>query len=193
MADENKINDILNETAEYMADPVDIETPAESTAVPEAEVTKAEAPKVETAETEAHKTEPVSVKADKEPEIRDRKAERAEAKEQRKREKRDQKRAKIQAAIDQCPKEYKPLGTSTYFWLSVLYSIPLLGFIFVLILSAVPRNRNLKNFTRAILVFYLIAIIIALITGIVIMFLMPDPVRGDFLGGVTKIAQSFGM
>lgn len=188
MADESKINDILNETAEYMADPVETVTEPPVLPEPAAEVPKAEIPKAE-----APKTEPVSVKTEKEPEIRDRKAERAEAKEQRKREKRDQKRAKIQAAIDQCPKEYKPLGTSAYFWLSVLYSIPLLGFIFVLILSAVPRNRNLKNFTRAILVFYLIAIIIALITGIVIMFLMPDPVRGDFLGGVTKIAQSFGL
>ena len=182
MADENKINDILNETAEYMADPIDIETPAESAPVPEVDIPMPETPKKEPA--------PAPVKVEKEPEIRDRKAEKAEAKEQRKREKRDQKRAKIQAAIDQCPKEYKPLGTSAYFWLSILYSIPVLGFIFVLILSAVPRNRNLKNFTRAILVFYLIAIIIALIAGIVIMFLMPDPVRGDFLGGVSKIVDS---
>ena len=184
MADESKINDILNETAEYMADPVDIETPVESKPEPVAEAPAVKAPKAE----------PVSVKADvktdNEAEIRDRKAERVEAKEQRKREKRDQKRAKIQAAIDQCPREYKPLGTSAYFWLSILYAIPVLGFVFVLILSAIPRNRNLKNFTRAILVFYLIAIIIGLIAGIVIMFLMPDPVRTDFLGGVSKIVNS---
>ena len=82
------------------------------------------------------------------------------------------------------------METSAYFWLSILYAIPVLGFVFVLILSAIPRNRNLQNFTRAILVFYLIAIIIGLIAGIVIMFLMPDPVRTDFLGGVSKIVNS---
>ena len=51
--------------------------------------------------------------------------------------------------------------------------IPVIGFIATLILSIAGRNRNVKNFERAILAYYLIAIIVILIALIVIRLAFP--------------------
>ncbi len=49
-----------------------------------------------------------------------------------------------------------------------LYSLPIIGFLVCLIMSFAPKNKNLKNFARAILIWVLIGLIItALIAGAV--------------------------
>ena len=116
--------------------------------------------------------------------------EKAEAKLEKKR----QKRAAQQALIDACPPQYRPVSTSKYFWLAFLSAIPVIGFIATLILSIAGRNRNVKNFERAILAYYIIALIICLIAIIVVGVCIPSGARENIIGGLwtMKDAITFG-
>jgi len=95
------------------------------------------------------------------------KAAKEEAKKNKNIEKKAKKAAEYQAKIEQCPKDYKPVSTGKYFWTGFLCNIPVLGLIITIIMSIAPRNKNLKNFARSILVADIIAIILFLIASIV--------------------------
>lgn len=59
------------------------------------------------------------------------------------------------------PERFKPLGAWSYFWLSVLYNIPIVGFIFLIIFSF-SDNINKRNFTRSFWIpFFLVLILCA--------------------------------
>lgn len=58
---------------------------------------------------------------------------------------------------------YKAVSTGAYFWLLLLFSIPVIGFISCIIFSFAPKNASLKHFARAILIWMLICLIV---TGI---------------------------
>ena len=60
----------------------------------------------------------------------------------------------------------KVVSTAAYFWLMLLYSIPVIGFIALVIMSFTVKNKNIRNFCKAILVWILIAVIIGLVLGI---------------------------
>lgn len=47
------------------------------------------------------------------------------------------------------PEQYRPLGAWTYFWLQVLFTIPIVGFIFLIIFSINGSNINRRNFARS--------------------------------------------
>ena len=70
------------------------------------------------------------------------------------------------------PAENRPLGPWAYFGYGLLFSIPVIGFILLIILSFAGRNVNRKNFARsywcwAILVIALILIaVVILLTGV---------------------------
>ena len=52
------------------------------------------------------------------------------------------------------------VGVGAYFWLTVLYHIPFLGWLVCLVMCFAPRNRNLKNFSRATLIRMIIGLIL---------------------------------
>ena len=116
----------------------------------------------------------------------DKEAEKADARLEKKR----QKRAAQQALIDACPPQYRPVSTSKYFWLAFLSAIPFVGFIATIFLSIAGRNRNVKNFEKAILAYYIIAIVIALIALIVIGVALPAEIRSNVLTGLREIVGS---
>jgi len=65
------------------------------------------------------------------------------------------------------PIEYKPISAWGYFGYNILFSIPLVGFIFMLIYSlGGTKNKNLKNFARSQFIWLIIMIIIAVIAGV---------------------------
>ena len=70
------------------------------------------------------------------------------------------------------PEENRPLSPWAYFGYGLLFSIPVVGFILLIVLSFAGKNVNRKNFTRsywcwAILVLGLILIaVVVLLTGI---------------------------
>ncbi len=105
-------------------------------------------------------------------------------------EKKKQKRAAQQALIDACPPQYRPVSTSKYFWLAFLSAIPCIGFIATLILAIAGRNRNIKNFEKAILAYYIIGFVICLIAIIVIGVALPPEIRENILLSLQKIFGS---
>jgi len=60
------------------------------------------------------------------------------------------------------PKPVKPLSTAAFFWLKVLFMIPGLGFIMAIVFSATPVNTNLQRYSRATLIFQILACIVIL-------------------------------
>ena len=106
-------------------------------------------------------------------------------------EKKRQKKAAQQALIDACPPQYRPVATSTYFWLAFLSAIPVIGVIATLILSFAGRNKNRKNFERAILAYYIIGLILCLVAVLVVGLLLPDSVRESVLLALEQIVKSF--
>lgn len=65
-------------------------------------------------------------------------------------------------------KEFEPLSAWDYFGLSVLFSIPIIGIIFLIIYSFKKTNINRRSFARSYWCAYIVAAIvfvIMLITG----------------------------
>ena len=67
------------------------------------------------------------------------------------------------------PEKFRPMGAWSYFWLNVLYAVPVVGFIFLIIFSFNDGNRNRRSFTRSFWCAYLIlGILVAVIVGIAV-------------------------
>lgn len=70
------------------------------------------------------------------------------------------------------PPEYTPLGAWAYFGLSILFSIPIVGFIFLIVFSCNGSNINRRNFARSywcalvlVAIFAVIVFLLAAVTG----------------------------
>ncbi len=62
------------------------------------------------------------------------------------------------------PEEYKPISMWGYFGYELLFSIPLVGFILLLVFSfGGTKNVNLKNFARSYFCFLIIMVILLFI------------------------------
>ncbi len=69
---------------------------------------------------------------------------------------------------DMLPEEYKPVSVGKYIGYSILFSIPVVGFIMLLITAfSGGTNKSLKNYARAMLVMYVIGIVLGVVLGIV--------------------------
>ena len=167
---------------------------AATTAVATAEAAKEAAKDAEAAAKAAKKAEEQAAKdaAKKQAalEKEQEKAKAAKEKAEAKLEKKRQKRAAQQAIIDACPPQYRPVSTSKYFWLAFLSALPFIGFFVTLLLSIAGRNRNVKNFEKAILAYYIIGLVLCLIAIIVIGCLLPSDIRDNILLSLGRIAGS---
>ena len=78
----------------------------------------------------------------------------------------------INNQINNIPEEYRPLSMWSYFGYQLLFSIPWVGFIFLLVFAlGGAKNINLRNFARSyfcylILLVIIIAAIVLLIGGL---------------------------
>lgn len=62
------------------------------------------------------------------------------------------------------PFEYKPISMWGYFGYQILFSIPIIGFILLLVFSfGGTQNKNLKNYARSYFCFMILAIILVAI------------------------------
>jgi len=61
--------------------------------------------------------------------------------------------------ITQLPPKYRPLGAWQYFGYTILFGIPLLGFIALIILSFSNANINRRSFARSFFCIYLVVFI----------------------------------
>ena len=65
---------------------------------------------------------------------------------------------------DMLPDEYKPVSVGKYIGYSFLFSIPFVGFIILLITAfGSSTNKSLKNYARAMLVMYAIAVVLCIV------------------------------
>ena len=73
--------------------------------------------------------------------------------------------------INNIPEKYRPITMWGYFGLEILFSIPIVGFIFLIVFAlGGTRNVNKKNFARSYFCFVIIFVVIAAIfvaTGLV--------------------------
>ena len=73
------------------------------------------------------------------------------------------KRKQLKQIEKHLPKSYRPISGWGYFWRTVLYAIPVLGWLILLINAIGSKNRNGRNFARSYFCALLVAIIIAVI------------------------------
>lgn len=58
------------------------------------------------------------------------------------------------------PKEYKPLSPWAYWGLSLLYTVPVVGLVFMIVFSFNKNNIHRRNFTRSYWINLLIAVVL---------------------------------
>ena len=74
----------------------------------------------------------------------------------------------FKATVENIPLEYKPISMWGYFGYQILFSLPCIGFIFLLIFAlGGTSNINLKNFARSYFCFMIIitVLVISLISS----------------------------
>ena len=76
------------------------------------------------------------------------------------------------------PPENEPLGAWTYFWLKVLFSVPIVGFIFLMIFTFHGGNLNRRSFARSywcelLVVLIIITVLLILVLGLGLTFGAP--------------------
>ena len=72
----------------------------------------------------------------------------------------------VYQANTQIPPEYKPLSPWAYFGYMLLFSIPIVGFICLIVFSVSSDNINRRNFARSYWIVFAIAIIVGIIIGV---------------------------
>ena len=66
--------------------------------------------------------------------------------------------------MNDIPLEYKPISMWGYFGYEILFSIPVVGFILLLVFAfGGTQNINLKNFARSYFCFLIIAVVLLII------------------------------
>ncbi|MGN0453109.1 MAG: hypothetical protein ACI4GZ_04830 [Ruminococcus sp.] len=67
-------------------------------------------------------------------------------------------------SADQLPAKFKPMGAWSYFGHSILFSIPVVGFIFLIVYAVGgTSNINKRNYARSYFCVYLLLAIIAIV------------------------------
>ncbi len=71
----------------------------------------------------------------------------------------------------QGPEQYRPISAWGYVGYSLLFSIPLVGFILLIVYAASNTNINLRNYARSYFCYLLLAVILCVV-GFVVMLLL---------------------
>ena len=62
----------------------------------------------------------------------------------------------------------QPVSTAYYFWMMLLFAIPVVGLIVCLVTAFSGEDASRKNFSRAVLIWILVAIVLSIIVAIAI-------------------------
>lgn len=69
------------------------------------------------------------------------------------------------------PAKYRPVGTWGYFWLKLLYAVPIIGFIFLIIHTFSNGNINRRNHARSYWCAFLIGLVLMIIALIIMLII----------------------
>ena len=61
------------------------------------------------------------------------------------------------------PEAYRPLSPWTYFGLSILYAVPVIGWVFLIAHAVASRNINKRNYARSFFCIYILAAVLILL------------------------------
>ncbi len=61
------------------------------------------------------------------------------------------------------PSEYKPISMWGYFGYEILFSIPVIGFICLIIMSFAAGNKNVTNFARSYFCLFIIYFVLTIV------------------------------
>lgn len=70
------------------------------------------------------------------------------------------------SSYERIPAEYQPISMWGYFGYQLLFSIPVIGWIFVVIFALTASNRNLRNFARSQFCLWIIWIVVIVISSL---------------------------
>ncbi len=62
----------------------------------------------------------------------------------------------------------QPVSTAYYFWMMLLFAVPVVGLIVCLVTAFSGEDASRKNFSRAVLIWILVAIVLSIIVAIAI-------------------------
>lgn len=79
----------------------------------------------------------------------------------------------IPPVIQGDPAANDAVGVGAFFWLSVLFSVPVVGLLACLLVSFVPRRKSLKNFGRASLIRAVIGLLLSGIAALTLWLFLP--------------------
>ena len=68
--------------------------------------------------------------------------------------------------MDRLPPELRPLSPWTYFGLEILYTLPVIGWIFLICHAVGSANINKRNFARSFFCVYVVVILLAILLGV---------------------------
>ena len=74
----------------------------------------------------------------------------------------------IENTINTEIEKYDVVKTSYYFWMMLLYAIPIIGWLICIITIFATKNKSKKNFSKAILIWLIVGLIFSLIISLVI-------------------------
>ena len=80
--------------------------------------------------------------------------------------------------LQHLPEAYRPLSPWTYFGLGILYSLPVVGWIFLIVHAIGSRNINRRNYARSYFCVYVLTIVLIAVLAA--------------MGVLSSIGQSFG-
>ena len=70
--------------------------------------------------------------------------------------------------LNSLPDQYRPLSPWAYFGYTILFSIPVVGFVFLVIFAFSKKNINRRNFARSYFCGYLLALILVIVGALLI-------------------------
>ena len=79
------------------------------------------------------------------------------------------------------PEEYRPISMWGYFGYEILFSIPIVGFICLIVFALGAKNVNKKNFARS---YFCYTIIVCLVAIVIFAIMMAT-------GAVSALSESF--
>lgn len=83
--------------------------------------------------------------------------------------------------LQHLPEAYRPLSPWSYFGLGILYSLPLVGWIFLIVHAIGSTNLNRRNYARSYFcVYVLVIILIAVLGAMGVLSGLGDVARGTF-------------
>lgn len=84
---------------------------------------------------------------------------------------------------NQLPEEYRPISMWGYFGYQILFSIPIVGFICLIVFALGAKNVNKKNFARSYFCYTIICLVIFAVVFAIAMMTGATATLSDVMGG----------